>query len=267
MPLQAKPRRAGTYAHERYRRGLRAYHLMARPILAAVFGPFIIAGLVVLVLDGHELSWIAGAISGAFTAAWLVVRDEPPAYIEHWAEGAEGERKTAKALSPLERAGLHVVHDVQSRYGNYDHIAVGRAGVFLLETKNPKGTVELRHGVPHVRRRLDADADNREDRIRPRALSAAIRLKQDVERRTGHRIWVQAVVVFWSDFPEGLVDDGQCVFIHGPQLRAWIQNLPNRLDQLKAEQIAAAIAHIADHELSKRDTDAAHAAPVTSADR
>lgn len=266
--MRAKPKRrpAGAYADERYRQGLRNYRRRTRPILAAVFGPFILAGVAFLVVDGHIWSWIAGLATGAVAVAWAIVRDEPPAYIEHWREGAEGERKTAKVLEPLERSGFHVVHDVQQRYGNYDHIAVGRAGVFLLETKNPKGVVELRGGVPYVRRRLDPEADNREDRIRPRALSAAIRLKKDIERRTGRRPWVQAVVVFWSDFPEGLVDDGRCIFIHGPRLAAWMQSRPDRPDQVKVEEIASAITHIANREPSENDADGARAAPVASAD-
>jgi hypothetical protein len=156
--------------------------------------------------------------------------------------------------------------DVQLRYGNYDHIAVGRGGVFLLETKNLKGIVELRNGVPRLRRRLDPEADTRLDQIRPRALAAAIRLKKAIEQRTGHRAWVQAVVVFWSDFPEGLLDDGRCIFIHGPRLRAWMQSLPERLDLLKAEEITSAITHIANHELPENDAEGARAAPVASAD-
>jgi hypothetical protein len=245
MPVWQQSARAGAYAQHRYERGLRNWRSRTRPIFAAVFGPFILAGFVVLVIEWHPWSWIAGAVAGVFAGAWLVVRDEPPAYIDHWREGAEGERKTAKALKPLERSGLRVVHDVQLRYGNYDHIAVGRAGVFLLETKNLKGTVELRDGVPHLRRRLDPQADTRLAQIRPRALSAAARVKQDIEQRTGTSTWVQAVVVFWSDFPDGLVEDGRCVFIHGSRLAAWMQSVPIKLDRLKAEDIAAAIEHIA----------------------
>jgi hypothetical protein len=209
-----------------------------------------------LIIEGHPWSWIAGAATGAFAGGWLVMRDEPPAYVENWHEGAEGERKTAKALKPLERSRLRVVHDVQARYGNYDHIAVGRSGVFLLETKNLRGIVDLRGGVLHLRRRLDPDADTRLDRIRPRALAAAAALKEDIERRTGHRTWVQAVVVLWSEFPAGLVDDGRCIFIHGPRLRAWMQGRPDALDQIMAEKIAAAIAHIANHEPSENHADA-----------
>jgi hypothetical protein len=266
MPVKPTPAKAGAYAQQRYRQGLRNYRARARWISAAIFGPFILAGLVILVIEGHPWSWIAGLATGGFAAAWSIIRDEPPAYVENWREGAEGERKTAKALKPLERSGLHLVHDVQLRYGNYDHIAVGRAGVFLLETKNPNGIVELRNGVPHLRRRLDPDADTRLAQIRPRALSAAARLKSDVEHRTGHRTWVQAVVVFWSDFPEGLVDDGRCIFVHGPRLAAWMQSLPNGLDQVKVEEIASAITHIANHEESESNADGARAAPVSSAD-
>lgn len=120
--------------------------------------------------------------------------------------------------------------------------------------------------MPHIRRRLDPQANARLDQIRPRALSAAARLKSDIEHRTGHRTWVQAVVVFWSDFPAGRVDDGRCVFIHGPQLRAWLQDLPDRLDQVKADQIAGAIGHIANGEPSENGADAARAARVQTTD-
>ncbi|HUB36190.1 MAG TPA: nuclease-related domain-containing protein, partial [Solirubrobacteraceae bacterium] len=59
----------------------------------------------------------------------------------NWGLGAEGERRTERALRPLVRSGWSIVHDVEARYGNYDHIAVGPAGVFLLETKNLRGIV------------------------------------------------------------------------------------------------------------------------------
>jgi hypothetical protein len=150
-----------------------------------------------------------------------------------------------KALAPLTRSGWTIVHDVQARYGNYDHVAVGPAGVFLLETKNPGGIIELRDGIPHLRRRHDPDAVTRLDRIRPCALAAAANLKEDIQRRTGQRTWVQAVVVLWSDFPEGLVDDGRCIFVHGPRLHALLYGRPNRLNPQDAEKIATAVADIA----------------------
>jgi Nuclease-related domain len=257
MVIKRSASRAGAYAEQRYRRGLRRYRSKTRPLLIVVFGPFIAAGLAVLILYGHYLSWYAGALTGILMGAWIALRETPPSYVENWHDGAEGERKTEKALEPLARSGWRVVHDVQARYGNYDHIAVGPAGVFLLETKNLEGIVELRDGVPHLLRRLDPEADTRLDRIRPRALAAAASLKEDIERRTGHRTWVQVVVVFWSEFADGLVDDGRCIFVHGPRLHALMQGRPNRLSQTDAEEIATAIACIADGEPSE------NAAPVS----
>jgi hypothetical protein len=245
MLIGRKAPRAGAYAEQRYQSGLRRYRSKMRRPLTVVLGPFIVAGLAVLILDGHHLSWYAGALTGLFTGVWIALRESPPAY-ENWHDGAEGERKTEKALAPLARSGWSIVHDIQARYSNYDHIAVGPAGVFLLETKNPSGIVELQDGIPHLRRRLDPEADTRLDRIRPRALAAAANLKEDIQRRTGQRTWVQAIVVLWSDFPEGLVDDGRCIFVHGPRLHALLHGRPNRLDPQDAELIATAIAHIAE---------------------
>lgn len=163
--------RAGAYAEDRYQRGLRNFRSRARPILVTVFGPFIFAGFAVLVLDHQLVAWFAGLVAGTCIGAWIALRDSPPAYIENWRVGAEGERKTEKALRPLEQLGLRVVHDVAARYGNYDHIAVGRMGVVLLETKNLQGVVEFRNGVPYLRRRLDAHAQACCNRIQPRALA------------------------------------------------------------------------------------------------
>jgi hypothetical protein len=246
MLIRRSSSEAGVYAEQRYQKGLRRWRSKTRPILLATFGPVMLAGLVVLVLGRDPVSWFAGATTGVLAGAWLALRESPPAYIENWHEGAEGERKTEKALAPLTRAGWRVVHDVQAHYGNYDHIAVGPAGLFLLETKNLGGIVEIQNGVPHLRRRLDPDAVTRLDRIRPCALAAAANLKEDIQRRTGHRTWVQAVVVFWSDFPEGLIDDGRCIFVHGPRLHALMHGRPNRLEPQDAEVIATAIAHIAE---------------------
>ena len=237
---------AGAYADKRYKRGLRNYRLRTRWIFRCVFGPVIVAGVAFLILDGHPYTWLAGMATGAFAAAWSILRDEPPQYIQNWREGAEGERKTAKALKPLKRSGLRVLHDVQRRYGNYDHIATGRPGVFLLETKNLKGSVEVRDGVPHLHRRLDPDVDERLERIRPAGpVLAAAELGSEIERRTGYRPWVQAVVVLWSDFPQCYVEHDRCIFIHGPRLRAWIADRADQLDEATVSEITAAVEAIA----------------------
>src|SRR2546425_1787774 len=125
MELGMRAPQAGRYAEERYRRGLRGWRSRTRPILVLFLGPFVLAGVVGGLFAGHLLSWGMGLICGVGAGVWMTMRDSPPGYIEKWHDGAEGERKTEKALRKLDRAGLRVVHDVQARYGNYDHIAVG----------------------------------------------------------------------------------------------------------------------------------------------
>lgn len=236
---------AELYAEERYRRGHRSWRRSARRPLAVSGGPFIVGGLVVLVVDGHLLSWAGGAVFGLFTAIWIVIRETPPRYVEKWQEGAEGERKTARALRRLERKGWTVRHDVQRRHGNYDHIAVGPSGVYMLETKNLEGVVEIRGGVPHLSRRHDPDAIERFTRMRSTALSAAAAIKKDVEQRCGESTWVQAVIVFWSDFPEQLTEYDHCIYIHGSRLRDWLRARRARLDPAELARIAAAVDELA----------------------
>lgn len=233
--------RAGAYAEQRYRRGLRSWRVRNRRLFAGCCGPFIAAGIVVGVLSGNVLVWMAGFVAGAFMAVWITFRDTPPRYVETWREGAEGERKAAKALRPLERDGWHVIHDIQNGRGNYDHVAVGPSGVYLLESKNLQGVVSVQGGVPLLTRRHDPEQAAAFDRVRPRALASAARLKSEIEQRTGHRIWVQAVVVFWSEFPQSLIEDDRCVFIDGSRLCSWLRNQPTRLSRAEVEKISVGI--------------------------
>jgi hypothetical protein len=242
---------AGIYAEDRYQRGLRSWRVKNRRHFALLFGPVIVVAIVVGILTRDVVAWSAGLAAGGLLALWIALRDTPPRYVETWREGAEGERKTEKALRPLGRADWRVFHDVDNGHGNYDHIAVGTTGVYLLETKNLQGIVDIRGGVPHLSRRHDPDETVIFDRVRPRALANAAGLKKDIERQTGHRTWVQAVVVFWSEFPEGLVEDDKCVFIHGLRLREWMRGRPERLGESDIEVIAECVASIGSQELAE----------------
>lgn len=192
-------------------------------------------------IEGHLVAWAAGVIFGLGVAAVIAVRESPPSYIENWQLGAEGERKTEKALKKLERSRWLVVHDIACAHGNYDHIVVGPGGVFLLDTKNLQGIVHMRDGEPHLRRRSDPEADKSCDWIRSGALGGAARLHDELQRRMGRAPWVQAVVVLWSEFDEGIHEGNRCVLIHGSRLREWIISRPDTLDRATKEELATEI--------------------------
>jgi len=73
----------------------------------------------------------------------LNVTDDPQS-TQAWASGASGERELAQALSMVE--GIRVLHDrcVPGTRGNIDHIVIGPAGVFVIDSKNHEGTVRVR---------------------------------------------------------------------------------------------------------------------------
>ena len=63
--------------------------------------------------------------------------------------------------------------------------------------------------------------------VRVRGRSAA--LKRSLDDQTTLRLWVQAVVVIWGNFPAGLVDDDGIVYIRGDRLADWLESHPAKL--------------------------------------
>jgi hypothetical protein len=98
--------------------------------------------------------------------------------------------------------------------------------------------VERRSGTTGSGGASDSGATKR---LRPRAVSDAAAFRADVERVTGRRLWAQALVVIWSEFPAGYITDGRCVYIHGSRLADWLARRPHQLDPAEADGIAAAV--------------------------
>lgn len=69
---------------------------------------------------------------------------EEPQSTRAWAIGAAGEEKLAAVLEAV--PGLRMLHDrrVPGTRGNIDHIVVAPAGVFVVDAKNHRGSLEVR---------------------------------------------------------------------------------------------------------------------------
>lgn len=62
--------------------------------------------------------------------------------IRSWADGLVGERVTGRRLNRLRRHGWFTLHAVQWASGtDIDHLAIGPAGVFTINSKRHKGKV------------------------------------------------------------------------------------------------------------------------------
>jgi hypothetical protein len=87
---------------------------------------------------------LAAAGLAAIVAGWaLRFRPSPDALA--WRQGAVGERCTARLLDPLERHGWAILHDlaVPSSRADLDHLAIGPGGVFVIDSKQYSGRLQL----------------------------------------------------------------------------------------------------------------------------
>jgi hypothetical protein len=80
----------------------------------------------------------------AMVAGWGL-RFRPSTDASAWRRGAAGERRTARLLHPLERHGWTVLHDLAlpGSRANLDHLVIGPGGVFVIDSKQYRGRLQL----------------------------------------------------------------------------------------------------------------------------
>lgn len=240
---------AGGFARERFRSRRRAWRRKvwwAFPLVAGL--PIVVELLIaVMVHPAHQGIWISFGI-GAGLGATLVLFDSPPTHIERWRTGADGEKSTARALRPLLRGGWVLFNDIDTGYGNIDHVLVGPAGVFLLESKRLAGEIRVEAGKVVVRWHEDPEDGYENDSIAGRARGAAFDLHA---RLADPHLWVQAVVVLWGDFDQRSVESEKVAWVRGDQLAGVLAYRPARYsgDALARliSQTADAVASIRGH--------------------
>jgi hypothetical protein len=191
-------------------------------------------GVLVLLIGGHGVAWLAGLVAGASTIAGLA-RVRPSSLTPARPVVDHGDDDTRERLGLLQAAGWNAVHDVDGRYGRYRHVAIGPGGVILVQSQR----LEHAWGADDPRSQRELLI------LRRRALSAAANLRRDLEETTGSPGWVQAVVVVWSEFPAGCLQDGRCVFVAGPRLTDWLRRRPGQLSPERAAAVRSSLERLA----------------------
>jgi hypothetical protein len=84
------------------------------------------------------------AVLAAAAAGWGL-RFRPSSDAVAWRRGAVGERRTSRLLAPLERHGWVVLHDlaIPGSQANLDHLVIGPGGVFVIDSKQYRGRLQL----------------------------------------------------------------------------------------------------------------------------
>jgi hypothetical protein len=144
--VRASVGRPGASAQAEYRRRSaieRAAWIRGLPWrTAAVLAAGLLAGLLAAQLAPHQAP--LAVVAAAAGLGWrLRFRPSPDARV--WRRGAKGERRTARLLSPLERHGWVVLHNlaIPGSAANIDHLVIGPGGVLVVDSKQYRGRLRL----------------------------------------------------------------------------------------------------------------------------
>jgi hypothetical protein len=162
---------------------------------------------------GSEIALLAGM--------FVILRFVLP-LVERHDRGATGEEHVGDLLDSLEGDGWHVIHDASLGRGNVDHILMGPAGVFTVETKSHPGPIKV-------------------GRVHGATLSQAQAQRKAIERVTG--IPVEALIVFsraWVDKP--LARRKGVRVTPARMLPGYLERRPTTLTQAQVQQARARVA-------------------------
>lgn len=108
--------------------------------------------------------------------------------------GAKAEEKIGELLAELS-ADYYVLNDIESPYGNIDHIVIGKnSGIFLIETKAHGGKVETEGET------LLVNGKPPEKDFIAQALRNSYWLRDEVSKLVGSKPWITPVIVFTNAF-------------------------------------------------------------------
>lgn len=139
--------------------------------------------------------WLAFAIIATGVAAIAYFRLIPKA--RRLVRGERGELRVAEVLDDLRSFGYHAFHDLVRDGFNIDHVVVGPAGVFAIETKfrGGGGEIEFRNGEG-----LFVGGYPEEKDCLKQARGNAFEVNRIIKQNCNFDEWVWPIVVFVGDW-------------------------------------------------------------------
>jgi hypothetical protein len=212
-------RRPGEYARGR----------VDRTLVAAVI--VLLLSIPLVLLLGLPAVW--GPL--LFIFVMVVWEREDVRTTRNWHKGAVGEEMVGRALAGLELAGFRALHDIDTGYGNIDHVIVGPTGVFALETKAWRGAVYCGRDGHLMAGTID------QERAIKQAKGAAMEVHGRLDK-SGLGTWVEAVIVLTArDLPKGRIRRSDVTVIELADLPAFLAERPTKLGSLEIARARAAI--------------------------
>lgn len=168
-------------------------------------------------------------------------------------QGAVGERRVGHLLDGLREMGYHVFHDVDADgKGNIDHVLIGPAGVFAIETKTISLPSDRKAIVTFDGQTLLVDGRNPAEfggrNPVDQVLASASCLVRIISDCTGEKIQVRPVLTYPGWWVEASQD---CwIWVMNPeQIAGRLNKLEDVLTEKQVRQIANNFARLVDREL------------------
>ncbi len=206
-------RTAGQYARATVRR-LRMRTLVALGVLAVA------TALLGRAFGLRDVRFLAAEI-GLLASMFVISRYVLP-LVERRDRGAVAEEHVGELLDELPEEEWQVIHDASMGHGNVDHIVIGRAGVFTVETKSHPGPVRV-------------------GRIHGAIVGQAHAQRKVIERVTG--LDVEPMIVYsraWVDRPAARRKGVRV--LPARMLLGYLGRCPERLSQAQVMQARRALA-------------------------
>lgn len=161
-------------------------------------------------------------------AAWRFFRLRPR--LRQLRLGMDGERAVGQFLERLREQGYQVFHDVPGTDFNVDHVLIGPAGLFTVETKTWSKSTARNDRIEFDGERVLVNGHEPERDVVAQAQGQAKWLARTLEESTGRRMSVQPVVVFPGWFVQAAPGAHRAVWMMEPKgLPAFLANEPARL--------------------------------------
>jgi hypothetical protein len=140
----------------------------------------------------NPILYTAVALAGAIFAGYRFIKALPR--LGALRLGRDGEKVVGQFLETLREQGYRIFHDVVGDGFNVDHILIGPAGIFTVETKThskPSGNPQIVFDGETIR--IDGFEPDRDPVVQARAQASWLR--ELLNESTGRRFDVRSVIV------------------------------------------------------------------------
>lgn len=175
-----------------------------------------------------------------------------------WTRGAQGEEMVAARLAKKLDDRWRVIHDltIGTRGANLDHLVIGPAGLFVLNTKNLRGKLTvLDRAVLH---------NGQNHQMLPKARNEATKVSQRLTTAIGRPVHARAVIVLTGPAELTVRGTPPDVRILGYlRLPKWLTSLPMQLRAGEVLSLERAARDPATWSPPRRDPEPAHGGQAT----